>query len=241
MGATLGCSECHDHKFDPFTAKDFYAMQAFFADVKQWGVYSDYGYSPNPELKGWNNEYPFPPEIEVTSPYLKQRSESLRKRMLALAAGELKQTAVQQAFQTWRTAAAKFLNEHNDGWLAAQPIVSVTAAPVGKKPAASPAEPKKTVPAPLVDAEGWITASSKAADNSRIELSPGAMSVAAVRVQLRPHGAGGSILRNGGEGSTMVKVSVAVKRQGTEKEQGWWSLMRTPISKIPATAAPCRS
>ncbi|WP_009962108.1 PSD1 and planctomycete cytochrome C domain-containing protein [Verrucomicrobium spinosum] len=220
MGATLGCSECHDHKFDPFTAKDFYAMQAFFADVKQWGVYSDYGYSPNPELKGWNNEYPFPPEIEVTSPYLKQRSESLRKRMLALAAGELKQTAVQQAFQTWRTAAAKFLNEHNDGWLAAQPIVSVTAAPVGKKPAASPAEPKKTVPAPLVDAEGWITASSKAADNSRIELSPGAMSVAAVRVQLRPHGAGGSILRNGGEGSTMVKVSVAVKRQGTEKEQG---------------------
>ena len=35
MGATMGCCQCHDHKFDPFTAKDFYAMVAFFADVDE--------------------------------------------------------------------------------------------------------------------------------------------------------------------------------------------------------------
>jgi hypothetical protein len=33
MAATLGCAQCHDHKYDPFTSKDFYALQAFFADV----------------------------------------------------------------------------------------------------------------------------------------------------------------------------------------------------------------
>ncbi len=35
MGQTTGCSQCHDHKFDPLTQRDFYAMGAFFADLKE--------------------------------------------------------------------------------------------------------------------------------------------------------------------------------------------------------------
>ncbi|HEX5007153.1 MAG TPA: DUF1549 domain-containing protein, partial [Hyphomonadaceae bacterium] len=34
MGLTFGCARCHDHKYDPILHKDYYRLQAFFANVR---------------------------------------------------------------------------------------------------------------------------------------------------------------------------------------------------------------
>ena len=49
MAATLACAQCHDHKFDPLLAKDFYAMGAYFSDLEEVGVYGGNGHRP-PEM-----------------------------------------------------------------------------------------------------------------------------------------------------------------------------------------------
>lgn len=41
MGATVGCAQCHDHKYDPYTIRDHYALGAFFADIHDRGYNGD--------------------------------------------------------------------------------------------------------------------------------------------------------------------------------------------------------
>ena len=34
LGLSIGCARCHDHKFDPISQRDYFAMQSFFAGVE---------------------------------------------------------------------------------------------------------------------------------------------------------------------------------------------------------------
>jgi hypothetical protein len=71
MGSTLGCAECHDHKFDPFTSRDFYSMKAFFADVRETGLVPDRG------AKAWGSQIAIPSPEQ--SAKLREIQTSLRE------------------------------------------------------------------------------------------------------------------------------------------------------------------
>jgi hypothetical protein len=40
LGLTLGCARCHDHRYDPVSQKDYYAISAFFNNSDEPGVYA---------------------------------------------------------------------------------------------------------------------------------------------------------------------------------------------------------
>jgi hypothetical protein len=220
LGSTMGCSECHDHKFDPFTMRDFYSLEACFADVQQWGVYSDYKYTPNPDLKGWSNDHPFPPELEVESDYLQRRLTRLRGLLREEWLSVYRRVAVSPGFADWIDAGRAFGRQHPDGWVALEPEVPEPApdAPAAADPGVLSASVTNAPAKPEPGVIRLALANDKEPEKVVLRLEPGR--IAALRME-RLDGAIEEKL-GPGEQSRGIRFSAVLRRQDRDTKIAWY-------------------
>jgi len=166
LGSTLGCAECHDHKFDPVLTKDFYALKAFFADVKEEGLVQDVG----PDA--------FSPKMPVYQPGEKERIDNLI-RQIAAAKTELDAKAEKLVEQRrrWERESLDQVNSGQPSWRFQIPAaVSAKSAKLTVDASGPKAEDLAALPLALrTGGPGLIVASGPNPDNETysITLKPG--------------------------------------------------------------------
>ncbi len=88
LGTTIGCARCHDHKYDPFTQKEYYQLFAFFNNTPDRGFVYNFGNEP-PYVRD-----PLPQQ-ETQLAEADRQLASARARLAAL------EPAVDRAYAAW--------------------------------------------------------------------------------------------------------------------------------------------
>ncbi len=116
LGSTVGCAECHDHKFDPFRARDFYAMKAFFADIKETGLVPDKG------PKAWGSLLALPSEEQKKQlDSLEQRIAEVKRQLDEFAASHV------EARAEWEKAMLARYESGEFAWKFLRPVTASAA------------------------------------------------------------------------------------------------------------------
>jgi hypothetical protein len=130
LGSTLGCAQCHNHKYDPFTQKDYFRLLAFFAnndyDGRTFGDGTRF-FEPALELAT--------PEQEAARKELQSTIERLEQQLKGTtpeltAAEKAWEESLRASFAAWTAVTPDAARATNGAILTIQPDGSVLASGV---------------------------------------------------------------------------------------------------------------
>jgi len=160
LGLTVGCGRCHDHKYDPFSQREFYQLFAYFNSIDESGRV-DAGGNAKPVL-------PVP-----TDEQLEQQTQL--KSDLTAAEQRLREAATAERQRTWEAATLAKIEagEMPRDWL-----------PLTVKSFRS--EQGQTL-SREADGSLLLTGRNPDNDNYRIELTSEQATLTALRIEAVPH------------------------------------------------------
>jgi len=102
LGLTLECARCHDHKYDPISQKDFFALSAFFQNIDEAGQIS---------YKGFADSMPVPTLLLTTDEQDRELASLQQKTKEAEATVAKVRADSSDAFGRWLTEKGPVPNE----------------------------------------------------------------------------------------------------------------------------------
>lgn len=92
LGQTFNCCRCHDHKFDPFTQRDFYSLKAFFHNVPEQGI----------GKRSSKSNASSPPVLAAPAPELDAKQAELKQQKAALEENRAARIKLERpGFEAW--------------------------------------------------------------------------------------------------------------------------------------------
>lgn len=100
LGSTLECSQCHDHKYDPFTAKDYYRLLAYFNNTEPEADLRDPKVPSSIAFRG--------PSMPIADPARDDQRSSLQKQLDEVKAQlDARKTELAKDLDTWAIELAR--------------------------------------------------------------------------------------------------------------------------------------
>src|SRR5687767_1159519 len=106
MGLTMGCTECHTHKYDPITQREYYQFFAFFNQTED------------------NDQPNDAPTIPVPTPEQERRRGEIERQIALVKAERDDPVAIATKQAEWESTA----RDGHAGWAVLQPVTITSSA-----------------------------------------------------------------------------------------------------------------